>query len=194
MPEELARSSPEGIDILPDCKLQLEKLKEDLRQGFRITIEDGENSKNITVEVVTRIDDDLFFVMTDFRDWASIPEHYDPDYYAHFSCDVRRRKKLPGEVGSASLEVFKLNKSTTRYQNSNSFKIQRNKGGNLEEREFWRRYNSSVVDTKATRKYFEFRQQELTKSYKGFRRVKLIMEGSIKDHLSPSNESKALEE
>ena len=188
MSNALTSFLPRDIDVPLECRLQLEKIKSDLKQGFRITVvEQGVRSKNIAVEVVTRINDDLFFVMVSFIDteW-SLPA---PGYHAVFDLDVRRRKKIPG----ATLEVFKLAKSTTYYQNENSFRIQRNRGGELEEREFWRRYNSSIVDLEATNKHFEFIRKELAKEYKGFKRFRVIVEQSIEDDPFSINEPKALE-
>jgi hypothetical protein len=69
---------------------------------------------------------------------------------------------MPGETGSATLEVWSSQRSTLG-QNADSYRIQDKKGGVLEKGEFLMRYNSSTVDQAATNQYCEIRGREMKK-------------------------------
>ncbi len=76
--------------------------------------------------------------------------------------DVRRRLGVPGQGKSRTLERWRQEQNSGRYDGTD-YRIQDKKGGMLEESEFWKRYEASVVDEEATRTYFEFRKQEMQK-------------------------------
>jgi hypothetical protein len=159
---------------VPESKFINQKFINDLKKGFKITeAEQISNSSSTTLEVITRVGDDLFFVQTNF---VSDPTVFYGDGYGRFYCEVRRRKALPGEKNAATLEVWTLHRATLSNQNEESFKVQFKNGGKLDEEEFWIRYNASVVDEEATRKFLEIRKQEKAKVYAKCKTWKITFE------------------
>jgi|GEM_PF-3729058 len=137
-----------------------EKFVADIRQGFRITA-DLESSVDSFAEAVTRNGDDLFFVEASF---GGIPESEAYEGYLRMNMTVRRRRAFPGEKGAATLERWSK-QETSLAQDFDGYRIQKDRGGELSENEFWRRYNASTVDRAATLQYFELRKAEIEKSY-----------------------------
>jgi len=146
-------STPESSYPPDKTVLDSKKLINDLETGFRI-VDENECRTFRYAEVVTRNGDDLFFVQAE-------TVHDDGDYTRLNLC-IRRRKKMPGEMGSATLEVWSSQRSTLG-QNADSYRIQDKKGGVLEKGEFLMRYNSSTVDQAATNQYCEIRGREMKK-------------------------------
>ncbi|HVZ67081.1 MAG TPA: hypothetical protein VG917_02360 [Patescibacteria group bacterium] len=162
----------ESSTKLHEEKFDREKFINDLKAGgFQITIQEEDGAIRF-IEVVTKNGDDLFFAQTKF---GHLDKTDDYQGYLSFNLDVRRRKKVPGEKGSATHEVWKM-QWTTFNQNYNNYRIQEHSGGLLDENEFWRRYKSSQIDPEATRKYFEFRKLELEKAYGGARGADIFYE------------------
>jgi hypothetical protein len=138
---QVADAEAEGQD-----EFMPKKTVADLSQGFRLTPTHGiAGIKESGAHVVTRFGDDVFAVELTSRslDGTSVV----------LEGSVRRKRDIPWpQKGSASLEVWKVHQSTTTPR-STDYHIEQDNGGALEEQEFWRRYNASVVDPAATSEY-----------------------------------------
>jgi hypothetical protein len=174
-----------NVDNLPtENKFINQKFINDIEKGFKITrTEQVSKTRHITIEAVTRAGDDLFFIQTTFvSDSKALG-----DGYSRFSCEVRRRKALPGEKGAATLEVWKMQCATLCNQNSKLFRVQPENGGNLDEKEFWGRYNASIVDAEKTREFFEIRKREEIKTHAKCKTWKITFEENLKQEQLPLN-------
>ena len=156
--KEIIRRTGESLQSKPKESFPREKFVSDIKQGFRITVNDGSGLDSLA-EVVTRNGDDLFFLEARF---GGIPESEHDEGYRRMNITVRRRTALPGEQGAATLERWSK-QETSLAQDSVDFHVQKDKGGTLDVSEFWHRYIASIVDRGATSKYFEFRKAEVEK-------------------------------
>lgn len=136
-------ASEKSLDHAPDIDAELNKAKimGDLAQGFRVSFLRG-GSVESYVTAIARNGDDLFEV---YADGSQLSTHDPSRDFTRFDCEVRRRKLLPPQPGSATLELWKIS-SSTRQTEEEKFQARTDNGGELTEEAFWERYHGSEVD------------------------------------------------
>ncbi|MFA5987199.1 MAG: hypothetical protein WC797_00920 [Candidatus Paceibacterota bacterium] len=186
-----ATGQNQEVDLSPETRLRKGKVLADLKKGFKVTVIDSADpSRCVVVEAkpgdlsvaddtkllqgewirstahaVTRYGDDLFFPEAEVAFAPAGPMDFRDDY-SRSELQVRRRKAVPGSgvKGATTLERWE-NSASTNFEERETYRIQANRGGELSEVEFWRRYNSSSVDIEATREFFDFIKQETIKHH-----------------------------
>lgn len=124
-----------------DAERNKVKIMGDLAQGFRVSFLRGGNIDSY-VTAIARNGEDLFEVYADGSHLFTQDPSHD---FTRFDCEVRRRKLLPPQSGSATLELWKIS-SSTRQPEKEKFQTRTDKGGELSEKAFWERYHGSRVD------------------------------------------------
>lgn len=177
--------STEAI-VSPELEFKKEKFIKDLRKGFKVTRTSPENILS-SVKVVSRIGDELFEVEIEFR-YRPKPSEYDKELVM-ITGTIRRKKGIPslerGNKDTATLEIFKINYSSGFWfseqdkDDISSFRVQPKVGGALDEKDFFKLYNSSVVDLRLTKELFEYDRVGLEKYYRGHRDISLEFEEKL---------------
>lgn len=133
-------------------KLDIEKFKSDLKHGFRIMVKyPGDDRIDIYDTAVVRSGDYTFVVE---RNTIYVDDNDSTtNHAARISCHIRRKF---GQPHSRTVEHWQYVQSEFPSQNNNSYSIQRNKGGVLNEDEFMQHYSTAAYDEEATDAYYEF--------------------------------------
>lgn len=131
-------------------KRRKQKMFADLMQGFRI-IRVTPPANHIFV--ITRFENDLFEMELGANELIHMPDEptFPSDRFLYRELLISRRKKIWPLPGSAPLESWELHISTDSGQT-----FTRGHKGILDEEEFWRRYEDSVVDPVATKEYCRY--------------------------------------
>ena len=128
--------------------MNFEKVMRDLESGYRLTFIGGGIS---WVEVVTRWNKDLFVVQALHSEIGADDVRF----------SVSRRNKVPKQLGVCSLESWSVDGhpmvSETRTPHFSEW------NNALPQPEFWRRYNASTVDLKASRDMVDFYHKTMGK-------------------------------
>jgi len=132
----LAKKVNEEAALSEESKFQQAKLMSDLNQGFRFTKQSSDGEFVSSVAVVTRFGDDLFFVSAIF----GTQNLHEID---HDRIRLRVEIRRSNEIGASSRETWYAHKDTAEHNRDRYTALDES---SLEEAEFWRRYNTSVVD------------------------------------------------
>jgi len=192
MAQELQPRGHVALDTVPRTEvahtendLVPTKVIQDLQEGFRITHHD-ENGVEGWGFVVTRLDEDLFVVEVNMGTFAPHPGFPD-DTFVRKYFTIRRKARLDGP-GSATREVWKkhITNRPGNFSETPPYRIQRDKGGELEEAAFWEKYNNSAVDAEKTQELYDIHEtrlkEEKIKRIRDNTRMNWVVDEQSDDH------------
>jgi hypothetical protein len=172
---ELAVQNGAANPSLP--KFLPEKVITDLTHGYRIVLDDDEIHYSGLVLVVTKLDQDLFHVQSSH---SLLKTH--PQRPFRYDAEVRRRQLIWPQPTSATKEVWTARVSTLVPLNQ-TYRIQADNGGELEEPAFWRSYNLSQVDPDLTEQQLESYLAIMDKRRRRRAKVSRIADKILNDQL-----------
>jgi hypothetical protein len=138
---------------LPENKYRQDKVIEDLKKGFLITFANSASSDGY-IATVTRIFADLFIVEASS---AGLILPNPSESYFRLGLSISRRK----QAGDLFPDAVWLMNASSKRPVEQKFRVENPAAASLTEDEFWRRYNISAVDPKATRQFYKLQKERL---------------------------------